>query len=440
MAATALGACGTVSKDTPDAAIDAPMGPVTVTTLTNSGDGRIDAAATVVFLDGAGNTVHMATVDAQGKISAQLPGPGTVHVLRVTTSGTARTVGIQTFTGVRPGDAITAGLRRTPALRSGAATNMTGTFTPLTGYAYSFINDCGVLPLVGMGNTITPLFYEGCRDGDIELFAIATAVGMPDRYAYTAFPHAANGTFTIPNAWGLFGNFSLSISDVPDDVTSLDATRYMYLSPSSITPVAPRGVAVTGDPPTGTTILTIPYAAPIGARALVVTNLGVTGAVAQHQLGTRSATITAALSQSASSLPLPWLTTRPVPSATGLSWTQTGTGTPDLRLTTWSGRFTTSNGVLTTVTWSLADDGAGAPAITLPGLPADLAQYDPTKHASTPISGEVVFVDRSDLTSYNEARPNAIEYLLPMTSMGFDGDKAFTMRRTQSFGRFAQPL
>jgi hypothetical protein len=442
-------ACGSVSKnDQPvDAAVDAPPPPpVRLTALTTAGDGAPDPAAIAIFIDASGTLIKEGPVDDMGRAEAMMPSGGTVHVLTVSNpSVTTRGVFIQTFRGVKPGDDLTSGLVRRPAFPSGSTTQMTGSFTSTgSGFTYNFSTDCGgsFSGDPGAAGTVAAVpaitFRDGCHDATVRLLAVAnpSTAGLNPRFVFTSFTHNSGGAFSVPNTWQTMPNFTLTLNNLPDEISGVNATRYSYLGDGG-TLQAGRSAAAAGDPPAGTTTLSIPFPSAVGPRALVQTTLARANAVAVQELATRTANVAASLAVDATTLPLPWITEAVTIDGTTVSWKQEGAGTPDLRLVRWSGSFMTDN-VTTSVSWYLADAGDGGPSVTLPSLPASYAASDPTQQTATPTLAQLFLVDRSDLDGYDDARPHMFEYVLGISS-GLDSDKPYTMRRIATSGRVLPP-
>ncbi|NJM91218.1 MAG: hypothetical protein HC863_02930, partial [Myxococcales bacterium] len=443
-------ACGSVSKNdqAADAAVDAPPPPpVRLTALTATGDGAPDPTAIAIFVDASGTLVKDGLVNDMGRAEAMMPSGGTVHVLTISNpSVTTRAVIIQTFRGVKPGDDLTAGLVRTAAFPSGSTTQMTGSFTSTgTGFTYSFSTDCGgsFSGDPGAAGTIAAVpaitFRDGCHDATIRMLAIAnpSTAGLNPRFVFTSFTHNAGGVFSVPNTWQTMPNFTLTLNDLPEEITGFNATRYSYLGDGG-TLQAGRSAASAGDPPAGTNTLSIPFPVAVGPRALVQVTLSRLNAVASQELTTRTANVAASLAVDATALPLPWITEALTINNNTVSWKQEGAGTPDLRLVRWAGRFTTTDNIATSVSWYLADAGDGEPSVTLPSLPASYAAYDPTQQTATPTLAQLFLVDRSDVSGYDAARPHMFEYLVGISS-GLDGDKPYTMRRVVTTGRGLPP-
>jgi hypothetical protein len=126
-------------------------------------------------------------------------------------------------------------------------------------------------------------------------------------------------------------------------------------------------------------------------------------------------------------VPLPVAQTAPTLSGKVVSWTQTGSGVPDVREVTISSTYTVDT-LTYTVNWTVIDGDSGN-TVELPGLPAMLADFDPTQQpAPTPGVGRVRYFNYSNVQGFEAARR------LPLGSLTGDGVPFF------GFGLFAGEL
>jgi hypothetical protein len=119
----------------------------------------------------------------------------------------------------------------------------------------------------------------------------------------------------------------------------------------------------------------------------------------------------ASISVDFASLPLPDITSRPIATGTGLSWMQSGTGNPDIRLAIWIASWTDTNNVQRGVRYEIIEPPDAATSTTLPSLPDAYIEDDPTKVTTGIQIREpfVMYADYDNLNGYDEARPHGME-------------------------------
>jgi hypothetical protein len=416
----------------------APSPPIKVTVLSMAGDGKPDDKAIVVFVDNQGNVVKDIKVDAAGHAEAELPSGGGVHAIRLDASGGSRAALIQTVTDVAPGDELVIGLEAQSDLPlSGGASQMVGTFTPFAAnFFHVFFTECGGVTAAGASFTL--VLRDSCHGAKVPLLAIASppaSSSAAPQFVATSIDHVAGGSFTVPPTWQAMSPFALSWTKVPPNLSSITGNRLTIMGPGLSRPIAPQQANVFS-PPAGTVNVTVPFAAGVGARALVETFLASADAVSPQLVLARTAAVTATQAVDLSAQTLPWITAAPRPTATGVSWQQRVEGSPDLRLVTWSGTIT-RDGVATAVRWSVAD-GSVASSMTLPGLPSAYASIDPTKQPATavaPISGQVQYVDHSEVAGYPQAHRFPIALAAAGRGSGLFLDRPYQVRTVNATGR-----
>ncbi|HEX3758235.1 MAG TPA: hypothetical protein VHW23_05995 [Kofleriaceae bacterium] len=414
-----LAACGGDHRDTPvdgapmptDAMTDdAPPPPppvdapsrVSVTVLTNADDGGPDTTARVIFADASRQLVKQDLVDATGSLSADLPAGGFVHVLHVFDSTSGRGVNL-TSIRVKPGDHLTFGVAgHTP---QGAAVTVQGTFTPIENVStnYAFAHRCGSGDALGI-NTARLSSVAGCLSATFDVLGTndsAASEGISPHYVwFTATPA---GGFAAP-AMQEMPPFTATIHAVP--VGSAVQVRRMTLLP----PYYNDAAAVTAQTVTAADAnVPVPVAyppPPAGTTAIGVVEARVSPTTFDPQLQvirTRVAGNAASSDLDLAALPLPVVQTAPTLSGKVVSWTQTGTGTPDLREVSIPIGYKV--GTLNyTMTWTVID-GAADSSVELPGLPTMFADFDPTQQPA-PVSstGTVLYIDYSNVQGFDAAR------------------------------------
>lgn len=388
--------------------IDAPppvdaLSRVNVTVLTGTGDGRPDTSARVVFADASNQLVKQGLVGANGDASADMPAGGIVHVVHAT-DGTPnrRTVTLESIR-VKPGDNITFGVAASTPV--GSPVTVQGTFTPLASVvlSYEFAHPCGgAITDPAEGNTLRLRSVAGCLPATFDvlgtIFAPAAHGVTPHFVWFTATPA---GGFTAP-AMQEMPAFAVNVRHVP--VGSAVTLRRITALPPYFSDAA--DLSLDTDATTDTVSANLfypPTRGDIAAIGVVEARVSPTSFDPRLQvLRTRVAGAAASLDMDLDALPLPVIQTVPALSGKVVSWTQTGTGTPDLRAVTSSAYA--AGGLSYTVRWTVIDDGTDS-SVELPGLPTMFAELDPTQQPA-PTAGEahVVYVDFSNVQGHDNAR------------------------------------
>jgi hypothetical protein len=405
------------------ASIDAPPtspAAITIKVLSDLGDGKPDTSARVIFADGSRSLVKQGLVDASGAISAELPQGGIVHVMKVLDLSAHDRVVRLTSIQVKPGDSLTFG--SAASRPQGAAITVQGTFTPIPNVVaiYDFAHPCGGgLAQPGEGTTARLSSVAGCLPPTFEVLGTpntASHISPPQYVWFTATPA---GGFTAP-AMQPMPAFTARVSNVPagSDVTVLRSTQiapYFLDAETLSTELTATTTTVTADlfyPPSATALGVVEARispAPFDRRTQLV-RTRVTGAVASADLDLNA-------------LPLPSVQTAPTLSGRVVSWTQTGTGTPDLRAVT-SVSAHVAGGWSYRIEWTLID-GASDSAVEIPGLPDMFADVDPTQQLTSVSSeGTILYLDFSNVQGHDSARRLPLGSLLG-TGVGRYGDGLF---------------
>lgn len=408
--------CGEVStKEDPDAGPEPDAPPmeqpvkVRATTIgaTGSGNGRPDPAAIAIFSTADGTVVQAGLVNQQGEAETKLPAGSLVQTIQISEStATTRRAYVMNFHGVKPGDVLNAGLGKALPNLEGASSTMTGNFTATANYNHDFWTECG--SFFAAATPVTLTLREGCRSDKLDVLAIQTSTLSPPaapRFVLSSVNFAEGGVFTVPNAWTTMSNFVLTLTNMPEDVTSFAMTRSTVLGAGASAPVASQFASL-GDPGAGTVSGSVPYPQGIGKRALVTATLGKTG-FASHRFDVLTSEIAGAQGVDVNELSVPWLgPVTSVPAERKLTWTETpaGSGTPDIRVAAASYRYLRDN-----VTYDIFVYDFAAPTgteVVFPLLPAAYAEFDPGQQPSavTPSIGIIAISDQSNLDGYDAAR------------------------------------
>ena len=376
---------------------------VEVTVLSLNADGLPDTGAVAMFLDPSGTLIADGLVDAAGHAQADMPGGGSVTVLRINDeTPTHRDVGLTTITSVRPGDKLVVGDTASPMAFADAPTTMAVTFTPYAAnYSYMFYTACGGTG--GSAGSATLYLYNACHGSTFDLLAVATSSDTPPDVRYVAIPN------------------------VPANLSSLSLTRSLYLGEATATTASTS----IDTPHAGLVSVTAPYVQGLGTRSQITLGLHEQNASGFQTFVARVANTAGTQGLDLGQEPLPWIAGVVSETPTTVSWDQIGTGAPDVRLVTWSGYW--SVGTRTDyVAWTV-EDGDATSSLTLPGLPAKYAELDPTHQTTINLGHAAVqFIDYDRLNGYDEARKYGPELGGPLDSLGVFVDQAVQVRTSHS--------
>jgi len=390
-------------------------------------DGRPATGAIAVFQDRSGATVADTMVDAAGRAEAELPGGGSVTVIRIDeTTPAVRNIAITTIRGVASGDQLTIGATASPLHFIGGNSTMTAHFTPsFPGGSYTLATACGGVSQ-STGSAIELPFNDSCRSTTFDLLSVATLNTDPPqvRYVYqTGLAYAAGGSVTVPGSWNIAGRFQATLTPAPDDLSTISLS-HMTLLGRSPTAVFSGGVA---QPAPGLVAVATPYLPGVGDGAIIVAGLHKLGGAGGQVLEVRTGLITASWTFDLRRI-VPWVGTATA-TPTGASWEQTGDGAVDARLVTWRGSW--SDGARTNhLAWTI-EDGERTASLTLPALPEAYAAYDPARISGLTVEEPVVtYLDYDILDGYDEARPFGPNLTVALTDLGVLVDRALQRRMT----------
>jgi hypothetical protein len=244
--------------------------------------------------------------------------------------------------------------------------------------------------------------YDACHGATFDLVSVATSTDGTDvRYVVQpGLTYAPTQTITVPNTWTETNSFTATLTNVPVNLSSIVMTRSAFLGESAVAPME----GSVDSPSSGVVSVTAAMVPGLGTRSQVELGLHSSNAsgfqIADVRTGGAAATQGIDLAQQA----LPFIAGIPVETATGVSWDQLDTGTPDLRLVSWVGHW--PDGARTDfVNWTIEDAGAGT-SITLPLLPAAYSSFDPSKATGLVLGhASVEYIDVDRLQGYDDARP-----------------------------------
>ena len=408
----ALVGCGQVTAGLadappPDTTVDAASAPVSITSLTQTGDGLPDTNVDVVFADATGTLILETQVDAQGHAQAEMPAGGNVTIIRTTVdTATTLTGALSTITGVKPGDNLTFGLKALANnTTGGGVTTMTVNF-PLNASAgfYTFFTACDEIGETTVSSSPATLnFHDSCHGATFDLLCVEHGgnLATPVFFKVSDITFQAGGTTTITNpVLATMQNFTVNVTNVDSGATELSVDRSGMLGNTAVG----GEVTALANPPAGTNQLVVPFEQGFGSRSDITFQEFRSGVSFGQNLEILTPTLTNSVDIDQSALALPSLGTLLVTPA-GLTWTTLFPGTADGGELQWAGHWTTAAGVATTLVWRIAlpvtDTGAA-----LVRLPSKFARLDPTQQTATvsPTIGQITMVNYDLINGYDEFR------------------------------------
>jgi hypothetical protein len=282
----------------------------------------------------------------------------------------------------------------------------------------------------GSSGTASLSLYNACHGTSFDLLAVATSTDDPPDVRYVAIPnvpYAANGTITVPNSWSSTGSFMATLANVPANLSSITLARELYLGEAT----AETASTSVDTPHAGLVSVTAPYVQGLGTRSQISLGLHEQNATGFQTFVARVAGTAGTQGLDLGQMQLPWIVGVVSETATTVSWDQLDGGTPDVRLVTWSGYWAV--GTRTDyVSWTI-EDGSATSSVTLPGLPAKYAEFDPAQ--ATSISNghaAVQYIDYDLLNGYDDARKYGPELGGPLESLGAFVDQPVQVRLSHS--------
>jgi hypothetical protein len=410
LAGLAVVGCGEVTNhlaDAPpeiDAAVDAAVAPVNVTSLTLIGDGLPDTNVIVIFADDVGTLIADGAPDASGKISAVMPNGGTVTVLRTLVDNSTTLQGTMvSITGVKPGDDLTFGLHAIPNNTTGGGQNtMTVNFTPVPNAgAQTFSTKCGNTT-DGSGQTALT-FRDSCHDATFDLLMIASGgnLAQPVFAKLLGINFAAGGAFTLPAGVTTMQNQTINMTNVDTNIQSISASRFSMFDNASVGQLSASVAA----PVAGNDTLAIPFPQGVGSRSNFHFQMTRSDAINIQNRDITTATLTNSQDVDVAQLEVPWITATDV-TTTGQTWTELTPGTaPDGMMMTWAGHWTTAAKIATTLAWRVIRPVNASGAALVP-VPAKYGRFDPAQAGVTilPTIATTTIVDYDTVNGYDEFR------------------------------------
>lgn len=407
----ALLGCGQVTPGLADApppdSVDAAVAPVSITSLTQTGDGLPDTNVDVVFADDVGNLISETQVDAQGHAQAEMPTGGTVTLVRTTVdTATTLTASMSTITGVKPGDNLTFGLKALANnTQGGGVTAMTVNF-PLNASAgfYTFYTACDEIGETTVSTSPATIhFHDSCHGATFDLLCVEHGgnLATPVFFKVSNITFQAGGATTIMNpVLATMQSFTATIANTDQGATALTIDRAGMLGNTSVG----TEVATVSNPPAGTNQLVVPFEQGFGSRSDIVLQELRAGVSFGQNLEIITPTLTNSIAIDLAALELPSLGS-PLVTPSGMTWTTVFPGTADGAEFEWAGHWATAAGVATTIVWRIAlplgDTGAA-----LVRLPSKFARLDPAQQTVTisPTIGQISMVNYDLINGYDEFR------------------------------------
>jgi hypothetical protein len=445
----ALVACG---HQSPPSALDAAPTPsdtsldgggdaVVVTVLTLDRTGDIDPTARVLFVDPDDTLVVDQAVDADGHAAASLPLGGSIHVIRSADAGTTHTAHIETIRGVKPGDHLTAGKLRAPNLHEGSPTTMTATWTPvgvIPNNQTQFFTACATTPGVNNSTSVSLPLSDGCHDSNVDVLAIAPEPGGPSvtyGFVWLSVPYVAGGPFVIPNTWTVMQLSSGTLIDEPSTVFGIMLRSTLFHGVPVAVQIVNSALDVSHPSPGVEVYSKIAYPQGVGDGTFVQVQLhDFTNSEGRQYCDYVTPNVPDTVMFDYTPLALPWVTTAPVGSASGATWSEVGTQTIDARIVYWQGSWQ-ANGETSEVFWTLVDDGRTPGEVLLPRLPASYASFDPglAVGAISLPEPSVYYVNYDVLDGYDASRPYGDMLADPIGSLGAFAGVELQRRLSTSF-------
>jgi hypothetical protein len=415
--ATADGGAGDAAVPDDGAAADAGQddagGPLPVSIRVNAqnGSGSPDPGAIAVFTDADGTVVFDGLVDANGEATAVLEPGGEVTVIRLSAGGTNRNAFLMTITDVQPGDELLFG--PLPYAGTGPQVGtMATTYTPYPNaspHVFYTACDAQTAPATTAAGPALS-FYEDCQPAELDLLLVATLpTSVPRFVAMHDVDLQLGATIAVPNSYSVMNSFTVNFTNVPAEVTRISANRATILGRQN-TYTSSANIPEAG---AGVVSLAMSYPPGIGDQAQILANVYRSGTVGFQVLEQQTNQIAASAGFDLSAGALPWFTSEPFFDGSAVAWTETGTGTTDIRFVELGGSWP-EDGNTRSVYWMIATPPGGS-AVTLPYLPAGYANIHPAAQATINNAyASVMYQDYDVYDGYAEA------HLIAQTLAGYE--------------------
>jgi hypothetical protein len=343
--------------------------------------GGPDKSATALFMDSSGTVVLDTTVDMFGRAEVALPSGGTLTTIQYTADDYEY---IHTYRGLVNGDHVVV---NGAATRKGTKDEMLAVFSPPAGVtSITHTTDCGSPGNAVPGRGVLD-FYDGCRSSTFSMLSVATFTALPTRYNWqSGLTHSANGNIDVTGVWSPVGAATVTVESVPASSPSLGVSWTMNIG-KLVYEVDNAGFSA---PTAGTNTVIERHFPGAGDRAAV------TVVRAPTTLGGESWSVVengspSGMTVDLASLPMP-IASAVSQTSTGFSWTESGSGSADVRRLTWRGLTSFRK-----VVWSVIEPYSATPSIAL-SLPASHSIDDPTLDGTLQLKGASIILENYDVT------------------------------------------
>lgn len=365
---------------------------VEITVYSRAGDGALSTTAQVFFADPDGTWVKEMTVDAKGVAFAYLPEGGSVTVLE------RSALSLTTIRGVKPGDKLMAGRTFRRFERVGAELHMQPSITlPPGATLANLYGTC-----LG-GTNVSAFLYSACVTPTFGALAIASH-SEGDQYLFQP-----DNTFEVDGPLVLTGTFQptltpvVAVSGLRTDVTFVTLQNYAIFDNAPIE----VGRADLAPSPGGSLEHAMRYTPLAGHTSmLLVSTWEANGrAPSMHHVAV-SASPAVPTTLDAAAHPLPrFVEPKTYPRA--LTWTESGSGTPDARFVQWDVQWINTQNHTLSVRWEVMEPATEDMKSLLPSLPPAYDLEDPSAPGIELLFIEATpaYVDYDNLAGYDDARP-----------------------------------
>jgi hypothetical protein len=315
-----------------DAGADAPVDvdPASLVTIhVYTAAGVDDTTAIAMFADDTGAYVATTVVDSHGDATASLPHGGTVTALQIVTDDTLHEFDTFTsFHGVKPGDHLVAGRPLSNDQPSGATDTMAASYTSHSNNTPGGVMSCGSVDFGLNTPAATLTFYASCEAATFDLLAIQD-VGTQRMFLWQpGLAHTAGGTVALPDAWQSVGTLALEVDNAPGNRAHTGA-EYEALVDGIPMELDFQSIQLA---PAGTNLFTLHPAVGAGTKTRITVGANDDGGYLAESLTAIVEPDTTALTLDMAAHPLPLPGTFGKTSPTDITWTETASGTGDLRV------------------------------------------------------------------------------------------------------------
>jgi hypothetical protein len=404
------------------APIDATTaGPVTVVTYSTGSGGGIASGVPVVFVQPNGTIAAEVPSDGSGVATATvLPGASVTAAYTSTAGGTLYTV-----TAVKPGDHINIGPFNTGTVTVGT---FTANVAPAPGATqYQVYGPCGssISAAAGSGSAtpVTLQVYDYCQQAKMDLLAVALSPTVLGYLEANMVTFADGGQTDMTGTWQPLQTTNANYTNAPND-GSLSSIGFLAHVPDSDGYETTQYNAVSGGSATASLSL------PVAASSLYETQLQSSNVVSYQDVFVQNTGTPAQVAMDVGATMLPWLAVPTLDPATGkITTTVTGTGGGDIFDVDVSYSRVVNT---TTISYEWLVFGPAPGDVTLPPLPADLADATPKAGDQVSLAAYADLYDVDAISGYDQIR----EHL-------FDGLQVYFAGRATAPGRlrwsYSQP-